>query len=125
MTDVREMGPAAARARVAEYRGLDRAAIEAALSVLFAEVDAGLAQTSGLNEVLVLVDADAGRALAITIFDDEASLDAARDVLAPRAAVAVARGADRGRVLRHRPQESEEIGSVIVSEPRTWTTSLC
>ena len=124
MTDVREMGPAAARARVAEYRGLDRAAMEAALSVLFAEVDAGLAQTSGLNEVLVLVDADAGRALAITIFDDEASLDAARDVLAPRAA-ARSLGADRGRVLRRRPQESEEIGSVIVSEPRSWTTSLC
>ena len=74
-----------ANARVAEFRGLDPSAIEDALAALSAEVDAGLAAVAGLHEVIVLVDRDAGRALAITIFDDEASLAAARDVLAPRA----------------------------------------
>jgi hypothetical protein len=65
-------------ARVAEYRGTDPAALEGALGVVVAEIEADLAEPpeglEGLRELILLADRQSGRALAITLFADEEAL---------------------------------------------------
>lgn len=72
--------------RVAEYRGLNGAQIDAVLADLEGVLDAPPPELDGLVEVLVLADRDAGRALAITIFEDAAGLERAHPFFARRSA---------------------------------------
>lgn len=82
---------AAAHARVAEYRGADREALEAVLERVRAEVAADLGEQrpeglEGLAEVLVLADREAGRVVAITLFEDADALRRGAAVLDRRPA---------------------------------------
>lgn len=77
-------------ARVAEYRGIDPAKLGPLIDSLSAEAEADLADPpaglEALREVLVLADPDAGRVLAITLFEGEQGLAAGTAVLERRPA---------------------------------------
>lgn len=86
----RERVMSATHARVAEYRGVDPAALGSVLDTVRAEAEADLADPpaglEALREVLVLADADASRVLAITLFEGEQGLAAGAAVLDRRPA---------------------------------------
>jgi hypothetical protein len=77
-------------ARVAEYRGVDPAALDAVLNAVRAEAESDLADPpaglEALREVLVLADRGAGRVVAITLFEGEQGLAAGATVLGRRSA---------------------------------------